>query len=123
MFHEHFLIQQYQETGALCSEVSEVISTVHKYGINTYNSVLSNFNLSSQERGIEDSHKLLRKIWVTQSCLQFSMHSVEVPLIGAKYKEGRKNCTFPWGNETEKMLNVGCLALFEKLSGVGTKVP
>lgn len=27
---------------------------------------MSNFNLSSQERGIKDSHKLLRKIWVTE---------------------------------------------------------
>lgn len=102
MFNEHLLIQQYQETGALCSKVSVVISTVHKYEINTYTSVLSNFSLSSQERGIQYSHQLLRKIWVTQSCLQSSMHSVEVPLIGAKYKEGRKNCTLPQGNETEK---------------------
>lgn len=62
MFNEHFLIQQYQEMGALCNKVSVVISTVHKYEINTYTSVLSNFNLNSQERGIPDSHKLLRKI-------------------------------------------------------------
>lgn len=79
-----------------------MISTVHKYRINTYTSVMSNFNLSSQERGIKDSHKLLRKIWVTQSCLQCSMHSVEVLLIGAKYKEGGKYCTLPQGKETEK---------------------
>lgn len=64
MFNEHFLIQQYQETGALCSEVSVVISTVHKYGIDMYTSGLSNFNLSSQERGMQDSHKLVRQIWV-----------------------------------------------------------
>lgn len=102
MFNEHLLFGNIKKQELFVVKVSVVISTVHKYGINTYTSVLSNFSLSSQERGIQYSHQLLRKIWVTQSCLQSSVHSVEVPLIGAKYKEGRKNCTLPQGNETEK---------------------
>lgn len=55
----HCLIQQYQETVALCSKVSVVMSTVHKCGISTYTTILSNFSLSSQERGIQMYLKIL----------------------------------------------------------------
>lgn len=59
MFREPCLIPWYRETVALHSKLSVVISTACKRGISAYASILSNFSLSSRQRGIQMQLKIL----------------------------------------------------------------